>query len=202
MLHPIFSILRAEAEFAWPPDRLILLHLKKSHLVEWVRAVLAIALGLEPQARDLPPIWMQREQPDAWKQLGVASDSRNHRRKYLFSSLEASLPCQHRLQVNPSTSGPSLEAKSLNGCHALNLNLVCTAGQPLEGVEAHEWVCFEQLLLVQDTLGGGPRTFLSQDDARAFRARAYEAHGQLLAAATQCLDHERRVVLPPFMLGS
>ena len=51
------------------------------------------------------------------------------------------------------------------------------AAQRLEGVEAHEWLCFERALVVRDMFTGGGRTFLSQEDAQAFRASLYARYG-------------------------
>lgn len=63
MMFPLFSILRTEPTFARPATQFVLLHLKRSHLMEWVRAVIAVTLGVAPRA-PLPPIVMQQEQPD------------------------------------------------------------------------------------------------------------------------------------------
>jgi len=69
MLFPLFSILRQERRFARPPTQFVMLHLKRSHMMEWVRATLATALGVGPK-RDLPPIMWQQEQDHITKQLG------------------------------------------------------------------------------------------------------------------------------------
>lgn len=68
MLFPLFSILRLEPTFARPPSQFVLLHLKRCHVLEWVRAVLATALGVGP-SQDLPPIMWQQEVPSVWKQI-------------------------------------------------------------------------------------------------------------------------------------
>lgn len=47
----------------------------------------------------------------------------------------------------------------------------------LEGYEPHEWVSFERALVVRDIFTGGVRTFLSRDDARAFRSLLYKQYG-------------------------
>ena len=52
---------------------------------------------------------------------------------------------------------------------------------PLEGFEAHEWVCFERALVVRDLFTGGVRTFFSTADAQHFRARLYQHYGTLAA---------------------
>ena len=50
--------------------QVVMLHLKRVHLMEWVRAVMAVALGVAPHA-PLPPLIMQHEQPDIWTQPSV-----------------------------------------------------------------------------------------------------------------------------------
>ncbi|CAL5223424.1 g5938 [Coccomyxa viridis] len=67
-MFPLFSILKREASFAWPPAQFVLLHLKRVHLMEWVRAVVATTLGVAPRG-DLPPILMQQEVPSIWDQI-------------------------------------------------------------------------------------------------------------------------------------
>ncbi|KAL0050159.1 hypothetical protein WJX82_005404 [Trebouxia sp. C0006] len=47
---------------------------------------------------------------------------------------------------------------------------------PLEGYEPHEWVSFERALVVRDIFTGGVRTFLSTQDAQAFRASMYKQY--------------------------
>lgn len=37
MMFPLYSILRTEPGFARPAAQFVLLHLKRSHLMEWVR---------------------------------------------------------------------------------------------------------------------------------------------------------------------
>ncbi|KAL4853094.1 hypothetical protein ACK3TF_005878 [Chlorella vulgaris] len=60
MLFPLFSILRKEKSFARPPTQFLQLHLKRCHVMEWVRATLATALGVGP-SQDLPPVMWQQE---------------------------------------------------------------------------------------------------------------------------------------------
>jgi protein O-GlcNAc transferase len=59
-------------DFRRPCDQLVLLHLKRTHLMEWVRAVVAVALGVGRQ-QQLPPIWLQQETDVVWEQLGELS---------------------------------------------------------------------------------------------------------------------------------
>ncbi|EFN54929.1 expressed protein [Chlorella variabilis] len=60
MLFPLFSILRQERSFSRPPTQFLQLHLKRCHVMEWVRATLATALGVGPD-QNLPPIMWQQE---------------------------------------------------------------------------------------------------------------------------------------------
>lgn len=69
MMFPLYSILRESPGFAKPPAQFVLLHLKRSHLMEWVRAVIAVTLGVAPHA-PLPPVIMQKEQPQILLQTG------------------------------------------------------------------------------------------------------------------------------------
>ena len=70
MMFPLYSILRREAHFAQPPSQFVLLHLKRAHLMEWVRSVVAAALGTRKGA-DLPRLLMQQETPSIWNQTCV-----------------------------------------------------------------------------------------------------------------------------------
>ena len=67
-MFPLFSILRREPDFAQPPQQFVLLHLKRAHLMEWVRAVIAATLGIG-RGQDLPPIIMQEETDSIWTQI-------------------------------------------------------------------------------------------------------------------------------------
>ncbi|CAL8471513.1 g11055 [Coccomyxa elongata] len=118
MMFPLFSILKREPHFQWPPAQFLLLHLKRVHLLEWARAVIATTLGVLP-SRALPPLMMQQEADSVWDQIL----------------------------------------------------------SPLEGFGPREWVCFERALVVRDMFLGGERTFLSQEDARAFRSMIYAQYG-------------------------
>ena len=68
MMFPLFSILRLEPHFAKPPQQFILLHLKRHHLMDWVRAVISVTLGVRPK-HDLPPMIMQQETNSVWTQI-------------------------------------------------------------------------------------------------------------------------------------
>ncbi|KAL3161243.1 hypothetical protein ABBQ38_009607 [Trebouxia sp. C0009 RCD-2024] len=117
MMFPLFSILRLEPAFKRPPKQFMLLHLKRVHLMEWARAVMSVALGVNVH-ETLPPMLMQQETDSVWTQI------------------------------------PS----------------------PLEGYGPNEWVSFERALVVRDIFTGGVRTFLSTEDAQAFRALIYKQY--------------------------
>ena len=56
--------------FKRPCDSFVLLHLQRSHLPEWVRAMLAVALGVGP-SQALPPIILQEPTDNTWAQVGA-----------------------------------------------------------------------------------------------------------------------------------
>eukprot|EP00878_Enallax_costatus_P029496 GHUV01031987.1.p1 GENE.GHUV01031987.1~~GHUV01031987.1.p1 ORF type:complete len:403 (+),score=78.28 GHUV01031987.1:1173-2381(+) len=68
MMGPLYSVLKQGIDFKRPCDQMVLLHLKRTHLMEWVRAVVAVALGVRTH-QDLPPILLQDETDNAWQQL-------------------------------------------------------------------------------------------------------------------------------------
>lgn len=55
---------------------------------------------------------------------------------------------------------------------------LCGAASPLEGYQPHEWVAFERALVVRDIFTGGVRTFLSTEDAQAFRSLIYKQYSK------------------------
>ncbi|WIA28051.1 hypothetical protein OEZ86_010636 [Tetradesmus obliquus] len=71
MMGPLYSVLiQPGVDFKRPCDQMVLLHLKRTHLMEWVRAVVAVALGVGVQ-QELPPILLQQESNVPWQQLGM-----------------------------------------------------------------------------------------------------------------------------------
>ena len=78
MMFPLFSILKASS-FNVPDVNVVLLHLKRSHLMEWARSVMAATLGVQAE-QNLPPILLQEgtdlatEQPTMPLE-GVPSDT-------------------------------------------------------------------------------------------------------------------------------
>jgi protein O-GlcNAc transferase len=154
------------------PDQVVLLHLQRSHLMEWVRSVVAVALtggeddggfggggggfGVgarqqQPQSRrlELPPILLQRE--DVWDGDQSNSSSTNN--------------------SSSSSSGGDALVASGGGGGARQIQ------QPLLGARPGEWLLFERALIVRDASVGAGRSFQKQSDARAFRAEVYRAHG-------------------------
>lgn len=67
MLGPLFSILKT-VPFKRPCDQFILLHLQRRHVLEWVRAMIAVALGV-PLNSELPPIYVQEATENAHDQI-------------------------------------------------------------------------------------------------------------------------------------
>ena len=70
MMFPLFSILRKERGFASTPSQFVLLHLKRRHLMEWVRAIVATTLSI-PRHQALPPVLLQEESDSIWDQPGA-----------------------------------------------------------------------------------------------------------------------------------
>lgn len=67
-MFPLFSILRREPDFQTPPSTFVLLHLKRIHLMEWVRAVVGTTLAIDADS-PLPPILLQNEADSVWSQV-------------------------------------------------------------------------------------------------------------------------------------
>jgi Glycosyltransferase 61 len=92
---PLVSAFREEQEqkeqstMSFPPDRILVLHLKRTHLFEWVRAVLAAAVNTNSENNkskdnnntsssigrnnktELPPVYLQEEVNSMWDQIGT-----------------------------------------------------------------------------------------------------------------------------------
>lgn len=66
-MFPLYSVLK-DSQFDAPNVNMVLLHLKRKHLMEWVRSVMATSLGVQP-GDSLPPIWMQDEAGTSYSQL-------------------------------------------------------------------------------------------------------------------------------------
>ncbi|MEW5301672.1 MAG: hypothetical protein WDW36_004517 [Sanguina aurantia] len=151
MLGPLYSILKTAA-FKRPATQFILLHLRRQHLLEWVRAMVAVTLGV-PLDEHLPPVLMQEETDSAWQQI---SECGRHPRR----------------GGRPVSTHP---------CYPLTSNVMRFARpqptQMLEGFKRDTWYIFERVLIVKDLYTGGGRTFHSREDAREFRGLIYEQYG-------------------------
>jgi hypothetical protein len=126
-LMPLVSAIREEQKqqhkpmISIPTDQIIVLHLKRTHLIEWVRAVLAATMHTHSSnsvTATLPPVYLQQEGNSMWNQIGT----------------------------------------------------------PLEGIHDTQWICFEQVLVVQDTFSGGGRVAKTPEDVENFRKKVYEMH--------------------------
>eukprot|EP00892_Ulva_mutabilis_P005351 jgi/Ulvmu1/3188/UM015_0229.1 len=67
MLFPLFSVLK-ESAFKVREMNMLLLHLRRKHLMEWVRNVIATTLRVPP-GDSLPSIWLQEDADDSHEQL-------------------------------------------------------------------------------------------------------------------------------------
>jgi hypothetical protein len=66
MMFPLYSILK-KSSFKVPEVNVVLLHLKRWHLMEWVRAVMATAFAVSADG-SLPPILLQKETDIVYEQ--------------------------------------------------------------------------------------------------------------------------------------
>ena len=78
MLFPLFSVLK-ESSFKAREMHMLLLHLRRKHLMEWVRNVIATTLRVS-NGGSLPSIWLQEDADDSHGQLiaplqGVSSNT-------------------------------------------------------------------------------------------------------------------------------
>eukprot|EP00798_Chlamydomonas_sp_ICE-L_P009430 gene9430-4060_t len=84
MLGPLYSTLkRAEGDFKRPCDQFLLLHLKRSHVLEWVRAMIAVTLGVTAE-QDLPPLYFQEETDNAYSQISQNLEGLDKGKWYIF----------------------------------------------------------------------------------------------------------------------
>jgi len=68
-LLPLMSMRRLEG-FLNPPQAVILMHLKRTFVFEWVRGAIAAAFGLHSNG-SLPPLLFQQETASVWDQIGM-----------------------------------------------------------------------------------------------------------------------------------
>lgn len=178
----------ADARSRWRrPDQVVLLHLRRSHLMEWVRSVVAVALtggdddgdngvaggggfggyggfggsgggARHPQSRRLELPPILLQREDVWAGEDDAEDACGGSRGSRNSSSSGS-----RNSTGVGDGGGGGGPKQLQ--------------QPLLGARPGEWLVFERALVVRDVSVGARRSFQEQADARAFRAEVYRAHG-------------------------
>ncbi len=74
------SILKT-IDFKRPCDQFVLLHLQRQHLLEWVRAMIAVTLGVGLDS-ELPPVLLQDETDNAWNQIS----------KLTITTIDADMP--------------------------------------------------------------------------------------------------------------
>lgn len=67
ILFPLYSVLK-DASLKLKSMNMILLHLRRKHLMEWVRNVIATTLQVRPGG-SLPSIWLQVDADDSYAQL-------------------------------------------------------------------------------------------------------------------------------------
>jgi hypothetical protein len=67
MLGPLYSILK-KTDIKLPCDQLVLLHLKRCHFMEWVRAMMSVTIGVKGN-EDLPPVLLQEETESIYNQI-------------------------------------------------------------------------------------------------------------------------------------
>jgi len=85
MLGPMYSTLK-KTPFKRPCDQFILLHLQRAHLLEWVRAMIAVTLGV-PVSGALPPVYMQEPTDNAWSQITQMLEGFERDTWYIFEQV-------------------------------------------------------------------------------------------------------------------
>lgn len=85
MLGPMYSILK-NATFKRPCDQFILLHLQRRHILEWVRAMVAVALGVGVED-ELPPVFIQEATDNAHQQITAQLEGLDRDTWYIFENV-------------------------------------------------------------------------------------------------------------------
>ena len=70
MMFPLYSLLK-DSQFRVPHVNIVLLHLKRWHLMEWVRAVMATTFAVQT-GEPLPPVLLQHETDITFEQPTMA----------------------------------------------------------------------------------------------------------------------------------
>ncbi|GAX80047.1 hypothetical protein CEUSTIGMA_g7486.t1 [Chlamydomonas eustigma] len=82
MLGPLFSTFKTTT-FKLPCDQFILLHLQRRHMLEWVRAMIAVTLGVKVND-ELPPVYIQEATESAWEQITSQLEGLDKDTWYIF----------------------------------------------------------------------------------------------------------------------
>uniref|UniRef100_A0A7S3QL56 Glycosyltransferase 61 catalytic domain-containing protein n=1 Tax=Dunaliella tertiolecta TaxID=3047 RepID=A0A7S3QL56_DUNTE len=82
MLGPLYSILK-RSNIKRPCDQFILLHLQRKHVLEWVRAMIAVTLGVKFN-EELPPVYIQEPTDNAWSQITQILEGFDRDTWYMF----------------------------------------------------------------------------------------------------------------------
>lgn len=161
-LLPLFSTLRHEPLLRRTPDRLLLLFQQRSALGDWVRSLLAAALGVLP-GQDLPPLIFQHQVSNPLQQPE--------------SLLEGVGPGEWLMFEQVGTEG---QGRREGGCDRKRLGprpavALLTTPPALCPLSTH--CLLPQVLWPKDMFQGGPRTARDQLDARLLRALVWAQHG-------------------------
>jgi hypothetical protein len=175
------------------PDQVVLLHLRRSHLMEWVRAVLAVALtGGEDGGGGGGAGGAAAGNDDGGAEALFLSSSSGGSSRSSNSGSSARPQRQSRalelppiiLQREEPWLGQEEEEEGKrggNGGNSSSNNSGVGGGrqlqQPLLGARPGEWLVFERALIVRDKSVGAKRSFQTAADGRAFRTAVYRAYG-------------------------
>jgi len=86
MLGPLYSNLKRARGFKRPCDQFVLLHLQRQHMLEWVRAMIAVALGVGLQ-EELPPVLIQEPTENAHTQITQQLEGLDRGTWYIFEHM-------------------------------------------------------------------------------------------------------------------
>lgn len=183
MLFPLYSLLK-DSHFRVPDVNIVLLHLKRWHLMEWVRAVMATTFAVGTDEA-LPPILLQDETDITFEQPTMALEG---------------VPADtwvRRLNARPISCGgcmpPTTPSAGLRERFRYTVQLLCSRCAALKGSFARAvQIAFERVMIVRDLFTGGKRSFASTADARDFREHIYHNHGLALPVTPS-----PRAYLPP-----
>lgn len=115
MMFPLYSILRTEPGFARPAAQFVLLHLKRSHLMEWVRDLIPYRLDVNRRSgsriRDHPSLFQASSVTILrCSRHGKSTSPRSIEGLCLANSIERGICKQGRLSVVSVDTQPPLNA--------------------------------------------------------------------------------------------